>query len=757
MPYKGRVAGVVLVIVNGMFLVLASDGLNTVTAAVGSMLLLIVGWFTGRQFDRIIQLNQTLKNTKADVEQKKEEYKKSKEEMQSIFTKNYSLFWRIDLLQEKMGVSKGIEQIFGFAMQEFEENYNLWFERVHPDDQDTVEAHYQRLLAGEESTAEWRFFHKDGKEGWVYVFGDPEKNDKGEVVKLNGVAYDLTERKNLEQAINQAQEDFQQLLDNVNACIYRMDEALNMTYMSRNVTQIYGFSPENDEGFAERWKRAIHPEDFDRLSTHVDRLLDGQYVQMEYRVIQPDGGIRWVEDRCTPIFKDAEPVEFHGVLVDITKRKKAEDQVKHMAYHDVLTGLPNRSMFNDELQKALVRCERKNHSFAVMFIDLDRFKFINDVMGHHLGDELLIQVGERLLRGVRQGDVVARQGGDEFIILLEDSDADEAKAVAERILDEFSIPFTLDGEDTYTSPSIGISLYPRDGQNNDTLIKRADAAMYMAKKYGKNNYHFYIPEEQGVVDRRITLERGLKKALRNQEFELHYQPKVELKTGEIYGVEALLRWQHPELGLVSPVEFIPLAEASGMIVPIGKWVLEQACNQNKEWQKNGYYLKVAVNVSVLQFENNHFVEDVKNVLAEHELAPQYLTLEITESVMQNIDQSKRIIQELGDIGVTFAIDDFGTGYASLSAISKLPVSVLKLDKSFVSEVVHDAKASSLVKTMLDMGGNLDVDLVAEGIETEQQVEFLLHHGGGFGQGYFYSPPVPAAEAEELLKEKLANS
>jgi diguanylate cyclase (GGDEF)-like protein len=384
------------------------------------------------------------------------------------------------------------------------------------------------------------------------------------------------------------------------------------------------------------------------------------------------------------------------------KVKYLNNKLQHMAYHDSLTGLPNRYKLANDFQKALTNSKLNNRRFAVLFIDLDRFKFINDTMGHDTGDKLLIQVSNRLKGNVRSGDVVARQGGDEFIILLENIAPTEVTSIAERIVNSFNIPFILEGEEYFSSPSIGISLFPKDGKDFNTLIKNADNAMYVSKSRGKNTFYFYNQENNENLDRRFKLERGLKTALENNEFTLHYQPKVELKTGNIYGAEALIRWNHPEFGLVSPTEFIPITEETGMILPIGNWILREACKQNKRWHEAGIEILVSVNVSSLQFEDRSFIEKVKKAIAESQLAPEYLRLEITESVMQNIKHSAAIIHELKNIGVKISVDDFGTGYSSLSILNNLPIDIIKIDKSFVNEMIANTNTASLVKTMIEI-------------------------------------------------------
>ncbi len=432
------------------------------------------------------------------------------------------------------------------------------------------------------------------------------------------------------------------------------------------------------------------------------------------------------------------------------KVKFLNKQLRHMAYHDSLTGLPNRYWLTDHFPSALERSKLHHRELAIIYIDIDRFKFINDIWGHKAGDEILMQVSKRLVNHVRERDVVVRHGGDEFIILLEDIKQGEVKKVAQRILQAFTIPFLIEKEEHSITPSIGISLYPNDGQEIDELINHADTAMFLSKEKGKNNFQFYIREDEGLYGRKVKLELGLKTALEKGEFTLHYQPKVNMDTGQIFEVEALVRWNHPELGFISPNEFIPLAEESGMILPIGTWVLQEACRQNKLWQASGIKVRIAVNVSSLQFEDPHFIKNIKNALVASQLEPEYLGVEITESVMKNLQQTAMILHELKRIGLQISVDDFGTGYSSLSVLNKLPVDVVKIDQSFVNDILSNSNTSLLVKTIIEMAENLDFEIIAEGIENKQQAQFLLANGCKYGQGYYYSPPLPAEQLEEVL-------
>lgn len=433
-------------------------------------------------------------------------------------------------------------------------------------------------------------------------------------------------------------------------------------------------------------------------------------------------------------------------------QQKYIEEIKYITSHDSLTGLPNRYMFNEYLQASLERCEQRNQVIAIMSLDLDRFKVVNDSSGHEVGDCLIKSVAERLKQCIRKEDIIARQGGDEFIVLQEHIDLEQAKQVADKIIQSFLIPFKVGINEFFITPSIGISLYPDDGKDAHTLIKIADKVMNTVKKNGKNNYQFSSHESSEEADtRKLNLEYSLRKAIHNNELFLYYQPQVNLHTGEIKGVEALLRWNHPEYGIISPLEFIPIAEVTGLIVPIGKWVMQTACNQNKAWQKAGLPLVcIAVNVSVLQLKDNGFIQMVKSILQETKLDPNFLNLEITESVMQDLKESQSLLSNLKKIGVKLSIDDFGTGYSSLNVLKSLPIDYIKIDQSFVSDILLNTNTMAIIKMIIDMGKNMKIQLIAEGIENKDQASFLLENGCQLGQGFKYSRPVSSVQIEKLF-------
>lgn len=428
-------------------------------------------------------------------------------------------------------------------------------------------------------------------------------------------------------------------------------------------------------------------------------------------------------------------------------RMRAEQRVNHLATHDALTDLPNRNLLQDRITKALTRDHRSHGQVAVLFIDLDHFKLINDSVGHDIGDLLLKEVAARLLFCVRGEDTVARQGGDEFIIVLENiASAADASIVAQKILDALMQPYFIKEEELHIGASIGIAIYPDDGNNEEALLRNSDIAMYHAKKAGRNGYQFFTPEMNQLVAERYTLEADLRRALERNELRLYFQPVIGMPNREMTSMEALLRWQHSDLGLVPPLKFISLAEETGLIVPIGEWVLRTACLQIKEWQAQGYEVpRVAVNLSVRQFRHKTLVADISRILNETGVEAHCLSLEITESMLaQNVDEAARILNQLSAMGLEIAMDDFGTGYSSLSYLKRFPITTLKIDRSFVRDITTDPNDAAIIAAIIAMAGSLNMRVVAEGIETEEQLAFLTKQGCSRYQGYYFSKPLLAS-------------
>ena len=446
--------------------------------------------------------------------------------------------------------------------------------------------------------------------------------------------------------------------------------------------------------------------------------------------------------------------------------RKSKKEIHHLAFYDALTNLPNRRLFGDRLQQAVEQARRNNHLMGILFIDIDNFKRINDSFGHSIGDKLLRTVASQLLTCLRRSDSVSRElddgaisvarlGGDEFTVLLTRLEkAEDAANIAKRIIDAVSVPFLLGDEEIVVTPSIGIAVFPYDGDSVEELVKNADTAMFHAKENGKNNYQFYTNSMSATAFERLSMENALRKGLGNNEFEVYYQPKIDLAMNRVVGLEALIRWNHPEMGLVSPANFIPLAEDTGLIVPLGEWVLHAVCTQMKKWQDSGLEpMRVAVNLSACQFRQTMLRQQVKRILNDTGIAPEYLELELTESViMDDIQTSSAVLRELKKMGVHISMDDFGTGYSSLSLLKRLPLDTLKIDQSFVRDITSDADDAAIVDAIISLAHSLRLRVIAEGVENNRQLDFLRSQGCDEVQGYLFSRPLPVAAIEAWLRD-----
>nr|HEV7954006.1 EAL domain-containing protein [Candidatus Acidoferrales bacterium] len=472
-------------------------------------------------------------------------------------------------------------------------------------------------------------------------------------------------------------------------------------------------------------------------------------------LIRRDGYESPIEDSAAPIHDRSGHITGAVIVFhDVSAARQMSLQLSHLAQHDSLTDLPNRMLLNDRLQQAITMAKRHGYRIAVLFMDLDRFKHINDSLGHVIGDQLLQAVAARLERCVRESDTVGRQGGDEFVVVLSELEAAENAGIsAAKLLAALTLPYHIGQHDISVPVSIGVSIYPDDGDNAETLISNADIAMYHAKENGRNNYQFFKQEMNTRASERQFIEGGLRVALEHEEFSLHYQPKIDLGTGAVTGVEALLRWKHPERGFIPPAQFIPIAEDTGLIVPIGQWVLREACRQSRAWLDSGFApVPMAVNISAVEFRSKDFVESVRAILHESKLDPQCLELELTESVlMKHAESTVTMLKALKEIGVRLTVDDFGTGYSSLSYLRQFPVDSLKVDQSFVHEISSDKDDAAIVSAVISMGNSLKKRVIAEGVETREQLDFLTAEGCEEAQGYYFNRPMVADQFAKLLE------
>jgi diguanylate cyclase (GGDEF)-like protein/PAS domain S-box-containing protein len=491
------------------------------------------------------------------------------------------------------------------------------------------------------------------------------------------------------------------------------------------------------------------------LMTVRAALRDERPCRVVLRNYRKDGSMYWNELHIAPVRNDAGAVTHYiGVHSDITDAKTHQDELARQANHDSLTGLPNRNLLRDRIDHTCARTQRYGNFAAVAFLDLDNFKVVNDSLGHSLGDHLLRAVAARLESSLRAMDTVARLGGDEFVLVLSDQKNEQSvSAELQRIVTSFSQPFSVDGRDVFITASVGVALYPQDAKDPESLMKYAELAMYRAKESGRNAYQLFTAEMQTWVTERLALESRLRRALEHGEFSLHYQPQVDLRSNRIFGCEALIRWKQADLGMVSPEKFIPLAEETGLIVPIGEWVLRTACRQCKIWQDAGLPpVAVAVNISARQFREKDLLQLVASILAESGLAPSQLELEVTESVIMHDEQQViASLQAFRDIGVRLSVDDFGTGYSSLSYLKRFPVHRLKIDQSFVRELTSHADDAAIAQAVITLGHSLNLRVIAEGVETPEQLAFLRRNQCDEMQGYLFGKPVPADEFGKLLE------
>ncbi|TFW16520.1 EAL domain-containing protein [Massilia arenosa] len=637
-----------------------------------------------------------------------------------------------------VSVNRRCEELFGYAPGEM---LGRSTSIVFPSEAEYEAAgsrQYVSLGQGSYFTEERMYRKHDGRLFWCLVSGcalDPARPNEGSI----WVYADITERKQAEEKLRLNATVLEQIADGVMV----IDVAGRIVAINPAFTQVTGYteqeaigkpfsltrSSRNDEAFYEQLWRDLGTTGYWRGELWNVRKSGDLYLEwLTVSAVRDEHGL------CT---------HYVAVFSDITKVKESQEKLDHMAHHDPLTQLPNRALFHDRLQHALQRSARAGQQLAVLFIDLDRFKNVNDTLGHHVGDELLKKVATALTGRLREGDTLARLGGDEFIVMLENIEGEfSAGHVAEKLMALFEQPFVVQDYELFVTASVGISMFPKDATDLNMLIRNADVAMYQAKARGRNGYQFYAPSMTGEGLERLRIEAMLRRSIDKGEIFLHYQPQVEIDSGRLIGVEALVRWQNPELGLVPPVRFIPLAEDTGFINQLGEWVLQEACRQMKRWDDAGLNVpKIAVNLSAKQFERGSIVNMVGGVLEETGLDAARLQLEVTESVIMDTGDALGFINDLHSIGVSLAIDDFGTGYSSLAYLKQLPVQTLKIDRSFIKDISTDINDEAITIAIIQLAKSLNLSVVAEGVETGEQADFLMRHGCNKAQGFFYSRPV----------------
>jgi diguanylate cyclase (GGDEF)-like protein/PAS domain S-box-containing protein len=663
--------------------------------------------------------------------------------------------WDWDIVGGDLYWSDEFYRIFGLSRECFGATYAAFLDAVHPDDRARVEqAVDDALTTATPYDIEHRIVRPDGSERVLRERGEVMFDAEGHPVRMVGTGQDITDQRLVELRLRQAAKVFENTSEGV--MITGPDQRI--VAVNQAFTRITGYGEEEVKGCGPKiLQSGRHDADYYRQmwsAIHATGRWQGEIWNR-----RKDGADypEWLN--ISVVRDDADAIiNYIGVFSDITSIKEAQDKLTYTAHHDALTGLPNRLLFRDRLEQALATARRTGEGVALLFVDLDRFKLINDTLGHEAGDLLLQAVAQRLVACMREEDTVARMGGDEFVVIQRGiGQPDDAALLATRMLTEINRPVSLAGHEIVASLSIGIGLYPQDGSDASTLLKNADAAMYRAKERGRNCYQYYANEMTAAGLERLELETDLRQALQRGELRVHYQPQVDLASRRIVGAEALVRWQHATRGMILPAVFIPMAEDNGMIGQIGEWVLNTACSDARAWQLEGLPpLRVAVNVSGRQIGNDHVVDKVATALKNSGLAAQFLEIEITESVvMQDAARAISVLSALQDMGVTLAIDDFGTGYSSLSCLKRFPINRLKIDKSFVDSLEGAPDAAAIAVAIIAMAHSLGHTVIAEGVETEAQVEFLRGHGCDEMQGYLFSCPVPAEQFVEILRDAAA--
>lgn len=637
------------------------------------------------------------------------------------------------------------------------------FRLVHPDDRDAIQSHFRQCTnrPGVSMRAEFRCRHREGD--WRFLEGVAvNRLEDPAVHAVIADIRDATDRKRAESALRASEQRYALAARGANDGLWDWDLVEDRVYYSERWKAMLGYEESEVSTDPREWLDRIHPQD--RAAVH--RTLEehqeerAPHFESEHRLLHRDGEYRWMLCRGLMVRDErGRPTRMAGSLTDITDRKSVEEQLKYDAVHDALTGLPNRLMFVEVLDRAVARARNdENYAFAVLFIDLDRFKVINDSLGHLIGDQLLIAFARRLERCLRPGDTVARLGGDEFTVLVERvRSGPDATRIADRIHRSLQHPFELRGYEVFTGVSIGIVSSTTGYEGANEVLRDADAAMYSAKAQGRSRYVLFDSVMHDEAMLLLELETDLRRAIERQEFVLHYQPIVTVGTRAVTGLEALVRWQHPQRGLLAPMEFIEVAEETGLIIPIGNWVLREACRQMVEWERRagGTPRTISVNLSARQFAQGDLAEEVATVLAETGMNADRLTLEITESaIMADTGVAQQTLTRLRNMGVHIHIDDFGSGYSALSYLYRFPIDTLKIDRSFIGNMAVEERQSAIVRAIVTLARHLDVDVIAEGVESELQLEHLRELECPSAQGYLFSRPLDAEHVEALLSGPL---
>ena len=715
----------------------------------------------GKSIDAIVYISDVGENSEklgiiVDISEKN----RAKETMQ-LLKERYELatngsnegLWDWNIKEDKAFYSNRFKEILGITNQPVQDSIKTWLDRIHPDDKINVVHKLEDHINSKSDSfyCEHRILIAD-KTKWVSIKGKVTRDKNGYPQRIVGFLTDISEIKLAQLALKNSEEQFKLFMKNLPAGAFIKDEQHNIIFSNQYLNDFFGV----DTLVNKNIKALLPEEDYNSIINTSDKVLRHGMYTTEEKLVDKEGNTKYFQAHRFLIKKDGKNL-IAGIFADITDQKLTQNKLNILAHYDLLTNLPNRALFQDTLTKKLSKAKRNKSKLALMFIDLDNFKMINDTLGHDYGDLLLIEVAKRLTGILREEDLVARLGGDEFTVILDDiKDNAYPSIVAQKIIDSLSQPVKLKDEVGYIGASVGIAIFPDDATEKEDLIKNADMAMYSAKTGGKNIYRYFTEDMNADAKERLELSNDLRNAIQNNQLKLFYQPIIDTDTNTLHACEALVRWEHPKYGVITPGNFIKLAEEGGFMAQIGRWIIQNACTQLKTMEKLGLSVKVAVNISSKQLTQNHLEHTLKTIIKETGVNAKHLELEVTESfLMENLKQVEIALGNLKKLGINTAIDDFGTGYSSLSRLKKLPISKLKIDKSFIDDIPHDQDDMQIASTIITLAKGLGLEVVAEGVETKEQVDFLKERGCHLMQGYYFSEAIAEADFNAYLRSKFS--
>ncbi len=659
--------------------------------------------------------------------------------------------WDWDIYNKSAHFSNKFKEIMGVESINIKPQIESWIDRIDPRDKTAVLKDLEKYLNRKISTFKQEHrINAHGKTKWVSISGKATFDEKNRPVRMTGFIKDITEIKEAQIALRDSQEQFELFMENLPAGAFIKESSGKFVFSNQYLNRLL-----NKDSLVDlRYEDVMPSENLEAIKESDKRTLANGTDLVENRLTGKDGEPKFFNIHKFLIHKDDKDY-IGGIYSDITSQKRVQERLNKLAHFDTLTSLPNRTMFYNSLKTIISRAKRNDTKVALMFIDLDNFKMINDTLGHDYGDLLLQEVAKRVKAILRAEDVVSRLGGDEFTVILDDiKDVSYPSVVAQKIIDALSTPIKLKDEIGYIGASVGISIFPDDSSEIEPLIKNADLAMYKAKHEGKNIYRYFTEDMTSDASEKLELTNNLRSAVENDELELYFQPIIDTRDNTIKAFEALIRWEHPKYGVITPEHFIPLAEDGGLMVKIGKYIIKKSCEQIKEFQERGINIKITVNISSKQLTQNHLEQTVLKIVEESDINPQLLELEVTESfLMDDAEETDKTIANLKKIGIETAIDDFGTGYSSLSRLKKLSISKLKIDKSFVDDIPNDKDDMIITEMIIMLAKQLNLEIVAEGVETKEQLKFLKEKGCHMMQGYLFSEALSKEELEKFIQER----